>query len=474
MNTKNRKQKRSLTVVEAACLVLLYIGIFLYGSGVLGNPSVKMGISILICSGLTIIYAILRLGQTWDEIFNAILATFNKTMPSVLILLMVGFLSASWLYSGTTPTLIYYGLKLLHPSIFLLATFVICLIAAVITGSSWAIIGTFGVAFVGIAQGMGMPIPVTAGAIVSGAYLGDKWSPMSDTCNLGAALAEENVFTLFGHMMPTSGLSAILTAIVFLLLGFRYSAVSASAETVEALLANIESCFSINILLLLPIVLVIVLSVMRKPVVPLLTACVVVAMVLGAIFQDESVSSGIAALWDGYVCNSPDAKFANLMSGGGLLNTASTVMTMFVAFFFAGVIDIVGVMGVLAKKLGTLATTRPLVILFTVIVGIGGTFLGSTSYVGVILAISMFSDIYKELGLSKSDLARSALESAAMTSPMIPWGAANMVILTSLGINGYEMAPYYYAHWIALALIIMYGFTGWFFPKVEKEATPAK
>ena len=158
------------------------------------------------------------------------------------------------------------------------------------------------------------------------------------------------------------------------------------------------------------------------------------------------------------------------MSGGGLLNTASTVMTMFVAFFFAGVIEIVGVMDVLAKKLGTLATTRPLVILFTAIVGVGGTFLGSTSYVGVILAVSMFNEIYKEIGLSKSDLARSALESAAMSSPMIPWGAANMVILTSLGVNGYEMAPYYYAHWIALALLILYGFTGWFFPKANKNA----
>lgn len=473
MSTKKKNQKRSLTVLEATCLVVMYVAVFLYGSGVLGNPSIKMGISILICSGLTAIYAILRLGQTWDEIFDAILKTFNKTMPSVLILLMVGFLSASWLYSGTTPTLIYYGLKLLNPAIFLLATFVICLMAAVITGSSWAIIGTFGVAFVGIAQGMGMPIPVTAGAIVSGAYLGDKWSPMSDTCNLGAALAEENVFTLFGHMMPTSGLSAVLTGIVFLLLGFRYSTTSASTETVHALLANIEACFSVNILLLLPIVLVIVLSIMRKPVIPLLTVCVVVAMVLGAIFQDESLSSGIAALWDGYVCNSENAEFADLMSGGGLLNTASTVMTMFVAFFFAGVIDVVGVMHVLAKKLGTLATTRPLVILFTVIVGIGGTFLGSTSYVGVILAVSMFGEIYKDLGMTKGDLARSALESAAMSSPLIPWGAANMVILTSLGINGYEMAPYYYAHWIALALMILYGFTGWFFPKAKKEEAAA-
>lgn len=470
MSKKKEKQIRHLTVLEATCLVLMYVVIFLYGSGVLGNPAIKMGISILICSGLTAIYAILFLGQTWDMIFDAVLKTFNKTMPSVLILLMVGFLSASWLYSGTTPTLIYYGLKLLNPSIFLFATFVICLMGAIITGSSWTIIGTFGVAFVGIAQGMGIPITVTAGAIVSGAYLGDKWSPMSDTCNLAAALAEENVFSLFGHMIPTSGLSAVLTAVVFLLLGFRYSTVSASTDTVNTLLENINNCFNINLFLLLPIVLIVVLSVLRKPIIPLLTVCIVVAMVLGAIFQRESLSAGIAALWDGYVCNSDNAEFAKLMSGGGLLNTASTVMTMFVAFFFAGVIEIVGVMDVLAKKLGTLATTRPLVILFTAIVGVGGTFLGSTSYVGVILAVSMFNEIYKEIGLSKSDLARSALESAAMSSPMIPWGAANMVILTSLGVNGYEMAPYYYAHWIALALLILYGFTGWFFPKANKNA----
>lgn len=466
------KQERKITLIEAICFILLFVGMFLYGSGVLGNKKITMAMTMLFCTVLIAAYSLFVLRISWKSLNESILGAISKAMPSILLLMMVGLLSASWLACGTTPAMIYYGMKVINPKIFYVAAFLICALSSNLSGSSWSTVATFGLAFYGISQGLGMPPLITIGAVVCGAFIGDKWSPMSDSTNLCAALTNTDVFKLFTHLFPTNGIATIITAGIFLFFGFKYSGGASDLSAVTQYSAQIQGAFSINILLFIPIIMIVVLSIMKKPTLPVLILSVYTSVALGMIFQHKTFSEMLTALWKGFSLDTGDAAFDALFTGGGLLNVGECVFIMIIALCMAGILERTNCMQVIAEKLAGLGRNRVSLVVLGLLTGIFGTFLGATSYTGMIMVTSMYTPMFKKAGMSNLDVARIAV-SSGLCSFLVPWGSSHNLIKNNLGVTAAEFGPYCFILWLVLALNILFAATGWFYRKNTQEAAEA-
>ncbi len=468
--TRNQtKERKHISFLESVLLLVSYVVIFALGVG-----KYPTAVSIVLCTAVTSIYAMVVLHHTWDELFESVMAIFKTGLPAVFVLLMVGFISAAWMSAGTIPTLIVYGLKIVKPSIFLVTAFLLTSIGSITTGSSWTTVATFGVAMMGIAQGLGIPMGIAGGAIVSGCWVGDKWSPLSDTTNLAGAVTGLNAFDIFKYNLPTSGLGALLAAITFTILGMQYSSGSMETEAINMLINNISDVYHISVITLLPIILIIVLSIMKKPPIPSLAVSTAVAIVVAVLYQGSTLAENLTWIYNGIVCETGIENVDKLLTGGGVLKVAPTTVIIFCALFLAGILNEVEVMPTVITKLGILAKNRPTVIISTLVTAIFGTYLGGANYTGVIFGANMFEKSYKDLGLSKSDLARTVLEGAAHTGAMVPWSGGNALIVTCLGITSSQFMPTFFAHWFSIALTILFGFTGWFTTKQQKSVVKAE
>ena len=460
--TKDDKATRSITFIEALGLVIVYVLIFIYASG-----RFPTGLAILLCALITSVYGIVVLKIKWNSINQKILDMFAKGMPSILILLMVGLISSSWLASGTIPSLMVLGLKILTPSTYLLAAFICCAIVSLATGSSWTTVATVGLALMGVAKGIGIPLGLAGGAIVSGCWLGDKWSPMSDTTNVGAAMSGIDVVKVWKYMIPTSGFAAIITAVIFGIIGFRYSGIAFDQSAIDSLIEGIEAQYNINFfLLLLPIIVVIVLSAMNKPVLPSIVVGIVVAVIIAIVYQGKNPGELLNALYNGYVTQTGIADIDKLLSGGGLLKMTGVMLIIFCAFILAGVLETVGVMNALISKMGAITKSRPALVISAYICSVLCTYLGGTAYTGVALNEGMFEGPYEKAGLHKLNLVRALLEGAGHTNALVPWCGSHVMIVSCLGITFKDFLPFYFSFWISSALLILYGFTGWFMQKL--------
>lgn len=458
------KEKRKIKFGEALGLLLIYVVIFIYAIG-----KFPTGMAIIICMSITALYSVIVLKYTWDELFESIMKMFQMGLPSIFVLLVVGFLSASWLASGTIPTLIVYGLEILNPSIFLVATFLVTAIVSIATGSSWGTVATFGVALMGVAQGMGIPVGLAGGAIVSGCWLGDKWSPLSDTTNLAAAVSGHNVFDVWKYNIVTSGFGGIGAAIIFAVVGLQYTGQAIDTENIDSVVNGIKDVYTINPILLLPIVIVIVLSVMKKPVLPVLALASAVAVALAVVFQGSSLGDNISWLYNGVVSETGVEAVDSLLSGGGMLSMAPITMIIFCALFLAGVLNKIEMMPALVSKMGFFTKTRGLLVTATFTTAFLGTYLGGTAYTGIIFATEMFSKAYEKLGLHKYELTRTAMEGAGHTSALVPWCGSHVIILASIGVAWNDFLPYYYSFWVSTVLTLLYAYTGWFMKPSKKE-----
>ena len=226
------------------------------------------------------------LGYTWDEIMNSIVEKLSKTMPAIFILIIVGFLIGTWMIGGTIPMMVYYGLKIINPSFLIVTAFLVTAIVSICTGTSWGSAGTIGVALMGIASGLGAPLPIVAGAVVSGAYFGDKMSPLSDTTNLAPIAAGSKLYDHIGHMLWTTGPGFIICCIVYTVVGMNLSGLSGTEpEKVSAILDTLHQIFSFNPLIILPVIIVLYGSIRKKPTIPVMLISSAVAMFNGVVFQ---------------------------------------------------------------------------------------------------------------------------------------------------------------------------------------------
>jgi NhaC family Na+:H+ antiporter len=422
---------------------------------------------ILACGVATIVGIAYQ--RKWKDIQDGMVHGITVAMSAILILIIVGTLIGTWIQGGVVPAMIYYGMKILSPGIFLAATLIICSVVALGTGSSWSTAGTVGVALIGVGRGLGIPDEMVAGAIISGAYFGDKMSPLSDTTNLAPAVAGTDVFSHVRHMVYTTGPSYIIALILFIILGLKFRGGAMDTANIELMLNTLETNFKINLLLLLPPCLVIVMVVKKISPLPALLGGAIIGGIFALAFQSASLAEVIQAAQSGFVSNTGIAQVDELLTRGGLLSMMETVALIICALSFGGIMERTGMLEVLATSLLTLVKTRGSLVTTTVFSCIGMNALAADQYLAIVIPGRMYKKAYDDMGLHPKNLSRVLEDSGTLTSPLIPWNTCGAFMGAALGVNPFAYLPYAFVNLCNPLVSIFYGYTGITMEKVKPE-----
>ncbi|WP_250859973.1 Na+/H+ antiporter NhaC [Oceanirhabdus seepicola] len=410
-------------------------------------------------------------GYTWKEIEEGIIDTIKLAMQACLILMIIGAIIGTWILAGVVPTMIFYGLKIITPSIFLVATCLICAVVSIATGSSWTTAGTVGIALIGVGTGLGIPLGMTAGAIISGAYFGDKMSPLSDTTNLAPAMAGTDLFTHIKHMIWTTGPALLISLVIYAILGIKFAGKQIDAVQVNELLNGLQANFNINLLLFIPPILVIAIVVMKVPAIPGLIGGVILGGLFAWLFQGAGMSEIIGAAHYGYASSTGIEALDNLLTRGGLDSMLWTVSLIICAMCFGGVMEKTKQLETIAMSLMKFAKSTGSIILTTVITCIVTNLLTGDQYLSIVLPGRMYKDVYIEKGLDPRNLSRTLEDSGTVTSPFIPWNTCGATMTKFLGVGPWGpdgFAIYAFLNILCPIIAVFYGFTGIGIKKLEK------
>ncbi|MBS3818845.1 Na+/H+ antiporter NhaC [bacterium] len=404
----------------------------------------------------------------WKRIQEGMVHGITLAMGAILILMVVGTMIGTWIQGGVVPSMIYYGLKVLSPSIFLLATVVISSIVSLGTGSSWSTAGTVGVALIGVGKGLGVPVAMVAGAIISGAYFGDKMSPLSDTTNLAPAVAGTDLFSHIRHMVYTTGPGYILSILLYTLIGLRFSGGSVEAENINLILSTIKSNFYIHPILLLPPCLVIVMVVKKVPPLPALFGGTIMGGIFAMLTQGGTLAGVIGAAHSGYVSQSGVAMVDDLLSRGGLMSMMETVALIICALSFGGIMERTGMLKVLAGALLKRVRRTGSLVATTIFSCIGMNAIASDQYISVVIPGRMYKNAFDAHNLHPKNLSRCLEDSGTLSSPLIPWNSCGAFMHATLGVNPLLYLPYAFLNLTTPVVSLFYGYTGITMEKLDK------
>ena len=401
----------------------------------------------------------MRAGYTWKEVETGMLNGITNSLQAIIILSIIGILIGVWILSGVVPTLLYYGLKIMHPKIFLPATLIICSITSLATGTSWGTSGTIGIALIGIGAGLGFPLPVVAGAVLSGAYFGDKMSPLSDTTNLAPAMVGSDLYTHIKHMTYTTGVSIGITLIIEIVLGFMYGGGEADLAAVQQILTGIDAQFKVNPVLLIPPLLVMGLAYYRIPAIPGIALGILAAALLGAVFQGNSMGDLLSAAYGGYSSQSGIAAVDNLLSKGGFESMMYTVSLIICAMMFGGVMEKTNQLRTVVKVILKKAQTTGSLITATILTAIGANLILCDQYMSIVMTGKMYAQAYKDQNLDPKNLSRAIEDSATVTANLVPWNSGGAYQAATLGVATIAYLPFNFFCWISPIVSMLYG---WF------------
>jgi len=429
-----------------------------------GDPHIPL----VSAAAVAAIVAILQ-GYRWEKIRTGMINTIKISMPAILVLMIIGMIIGTWITAGIVPTMIYYGLKIISPRIFLLATAWICSIVSLATGSSWTTAGTVGVALIGIGRGFGIPLPMVAGAIISGAYFGDKMSPLSDTTNLAPAVTGAKLFDHIRHMIYTTGPSLIIALILYTILGFKYGSKGLDMNSIDAILNGLSEQFLISPLLLLPPLLVIAMVVFRVPAIPGLLGGTLLGGIFAGLFQHRSLEEIVQSAHYGFVANTGNAAIDDLLTRGGLDSMMWTVSLILCAMSFAGVLESTGMLKAIAQKIISFAKSTGSLVAATVLTCIGTNMIAGDQYLAIVLPGRMYKKIYDDRGLKPKNLSRILEDSGTLTSSLIPWNSGGAFMFATLGVYPFAYLPFAFLNLLNPLVSIFYGFTGITIEKYSDE-----
>jgi len=449
-------------------IVLLASNVIIYGGDSSYGPN---QISLLVTAAFAGLLS-LRLGYNWDDLESGIVKSISSAMAAILILLMIGSLSGTWLISGIVPAMIYYGLEILNPTIFLFAACIVSAIVSLATGSSWSTAATVGIALIGIGKAMGIHDGVVAGAVISGAYFGDKMSPLSDTTNLAPAMAGTDLFTHIRYMSLTTGPSIVISLIIFLVWGFTLDTSSNIGEA-EIVQNAISEKFNINLALFIVPAVVVFMIVKKIPALPALFAGTLLGAVFAIIFQPhllegisgittDSLKSGYAAImqamFSDVALETGNATVDDLQSSGGMYGMLSTVWLILTAMVFGGIMESTGMLKTIAKSIIGFAQSTGSLVASTAATCITFNVTASDQYIAIVVPGRMFSSTYKERGLAPENLSRTLEDSGTVTSVLIPWNTCGAYQSSVLGVATFAYLPYCFFNIISPFMTIMYAY----------------
>lgn len=464
------KVKRQATLFDALLCIGFLVAVLVTCLVVLKEYEISAHIPLVIGGIFSGSIAIFRLGFSWKELEEGILSTINMTMSSILILLVVGMLIGTWILSGIVPSMIYWGLNILSPGIFLVATTLICAIVSIATGSSWTTAGTIGIALLGIGSALGIPSPIIAGSIISGAYFGDKMSPLSDTTNLAPAMAGTNLFDHIKHMLYTTIPALIIALILYAIVGFKYA--GSQIDTTQ--ITQIQTALSGNyntlspLLLLVPVA-VIAMVIFKVPAIPALIIGTILGGLVSVLFQDASIADVILAAKGGYVSNTGMAFVDELLTRGGLDSMLGTVSLMLCALVTGGILDKSGILEALASSILKVAKGTFGLIFATIFTCIGTNLAVADQYLAIVIPGSMYRDAYKKQGLSAKNLSRALEDSATITSPLIPWNTCGAYMSATLGVGSFVFLPFAFFNLLCPIISLILAATGIGIEKINDQ-----
>jgi NhaC family Na+:H+ antiporter len=432
-------------------IVSLMATIMVFG----GDPHMPILATTIVASIVAI-----RAGYKWEDIQDGIINGIKMSMQAVLILMIVGMLIGVWILAGVVPTMIFYGLKLLSPGIFLAATCLICSIVSLSTGSSWTTAGTVGVALIGVGIGLGMPLPMVAGAVISGAYFGDKMSPLSDTTNLAPAMAGSELFEHVKHMIFTTGPSLVIALILYGILGMKYAGQALDVEGINELLNGLAGQFAINPLLFIPPLVVILMVVFKIPAIPGLIGGVVLGSIFATLFQGAGMGAIIDAAHYGFVSETGIEAIDDLLSRGGLDSMMWTVSLIMIAMSFGGTLEKTGMLNALLEKVLKLVKGTGSLVLSTVLTCFFINLTSGDQYMSLVVPGRMYREAYKERGLHPKNLSRVLEDAGTLSSPLIPWNTCGAFMLSTLGVHPFAYLPFAFLNLLNPIISVIYGYTG--------------
>jgi NhaC family Na+:H+ antiporter len=412
-----------------------------------------------------------RCGYNWEAIEQGMVNGVTRSVPAIMIFIMIGMLIGVWILAGVVPTMLFYGLKLLSPEIFLPSALIICAITSVATGSSWGTSGTIGVAMVGIGSGLGLPLPVVAGAVVSGAYFGDKMSPLSDTTNLASSMSGANLYAHIRHMVNTTSIAFGITLVIEIILGFKYSAAIDDDNSIAELTRLLETTFIINPIMLLPPILLIVVSIKKVAPLPGLTLGILVAAAIGFIVQGASFEQMIKTAFSGYSAATGVEAFDNLLSRGGIESMYFTITLVIIAMMFGGVMEHSNQLKVLVVKLVDRATTTGSLVASTVFTTIAANIVLCEQYMSIIVGARAYAEEYEKRGLHAKNLSRVLEDSGTVTANLIPWTSGGAYQAGVLGVATFAYAPFAFFCWISPLVTLAFGYLNINITKIEDDPT---
>jgi len=414
-----------------------------------------------------------RNGQQWQQIENAIINGVTIALKPILILFCVGLLIGSWILSGTVPTMIYYSLLILDPAIFYAASCLICGIIALSIGSSWTVAGTVGIALIGAAAGLGLSVEITAGAIISGAYFGDKMSPLSETTNLAPAVAGTDLFSHISHMVWTTVPSIVIALVLYVIIGVNIDTDN-SANDLAVTMQLIQDNFTINPFMLLPVIILLIMAQKKLPPIPTILTGAFVGVVLALLFQQSAVLSlagdtpnvflGLfkgtwQTLFDGFSLSSGNETLDDLMTRGGMSSMLNTVWLILCAMVFGAVMDHTGLLQCLVNYALSFVHSTGSLITTTILTCIGANIITSDQYISIVLPGRMYKMEFQNRNLDAKNLSRCLEDAGTMTSPLIPWNTCGAYMAGTLGVATFSYLPYCFFNLICPVIAVIYGYT---------------
>jgi NhaC family Na+:H+ antiporter len=478
--------RKKATLLQALIPILLLIALLTLNVVVFGSDAIAGANQIVLLFAAAAAGVIAwQLGYTYSEISESIVRSISSAMPAIIILLTIGSLSGTWLLSGIVPAMIYYGLKILSPGIFLFAACIVSAIVSLATGSSWSTVATVGVALLGIGQALELPEGVVAGAIISGAYFGDKMSPLSDTTNLAPAMAGTDLFTHVRYMTYTTVPSLGITLLIYFIWGFTFNPADNETSSDEVLQA-IGSTFNLTPWLLAVPALVIFMIIKRVPAAPALLAGALLGGIFAVIFQPDVVNQ-VSGIKDDYARSSFTAvmnalsttihittgneAINELLTGKGMAGMLNTVWLIICAMIFGGTMESCGLLNRIASEIIRFAKSTGSLVASTAATCVFFNVTASDQYMAIAVPGRMYADTYRKRGLKPEVLSRTLEDAGTVTSVLVPWNTCGATQAGVLGVATAVYAPYTFFCLLSPLMTILFAYFNIKIRKYESKET---
>lgn len=474
-NMSDEVNKPKLPSMTDALIPILTLIVLLAASVMLFGDDSSYGanqIALLICAGVALIIGV-KNGHKWKDLEQAIIKGISVSLGAILILLVVGSLIGTWLLSGTVPTLIYYGLQLIDPAWFYPATCILCALVAMSIGSSWTTAATVGVALMGVGEGMGLSPAVTAGAVISGAYFGDKLSPLSETTNLSPAVAGTDLFTHIHHMLWTTVPSFVIAVIIFTVIGLTND-VSGQADKIAQYSDILAQKFNIGFMMLIPLFVLLAMAIKKVPAFPAVFIGALLGGVWAVIFQQDLIATlngdankavdQLALVWTtlhaGVEIDAGNESLTKLLSGGGMVNMLNATWLIFSALTFGSVMEHIGALRRIVASILSYAKSTGSMITSTILTAFGTNLITADQYISIVMPGRMYKQEYESRGLHNVNLSRALEDGGTITSPLIPWNTCGAYMAGVLSISTGQYFIYCFFNLINPVLAVIYAYLG--------------